>query len=156
MDAERARAFLLSLPHVVETQQWGDNLVFWVGDKAIGGKMFVLLDLGSGVSKGVVSFAAGPERFAELQEREGLIPAPYLARAHWIAAEQWSALRNAEWEELFAAARTLVHERLSQTVRRALELPQAELAALVVKERALRACKPRPARKAAPKAKAKG
>jgi hypothetical protein len=31
MDAERLRAYLLTLPHVVETMQWGANLVFWVG-----------------------------------------------------------------------------------------------------------------------------
>ena len=45
MDAERVREFLLQLPHVVETMQWGANLVFWVGDKAIGGKMFAVLNL---------------------------------------------------------------------------------------------------------------
>ena len=39
MDAERLRAYLLTLPHVAETMQWGANLVFWAGDKAIGGKM---------------------------------------------------------------------------------------------------------------------
>ena len=52
MDAESTRAYLLKLPSVVETLQWGNNLVFWVGDKAIGGKMFALLNLdadGSGV-----------------------------------------------------------------------------------------------------------
>ena len=38
-------AFLLTLPHTVETRQWGNNLVFWVGDKAIGGKMFALINL---------------------------------------------------------------------------------------------------------------
>ena len=42
MDAERLREYVLSLPHVVETMQWGANLVYWVGDKAIGGKMFAL------------------------------------------------------------------------------------------------------------------
>ena len=45
MNVELLRAFLLSLPHVEETMQWGDNLVFWVGDKAIGGKMFALANL---------------------------------------------------------------------------------------------------------------
>ena len=45
MDAERLRVFLLTLPHTAETMQWGANLVFWVGDKAIGGKMFALLNL---------------------------------------------------------------------------------------------------------------
>ena len=28
MDAESLRAFLLSLPDVCETMQWGDNLVY--------------------------------------------------------------------------------------------------------------------------------
>ena len=45
MDAERLRAYLLILPHVAETMQWGANLVFWAGDKAIGGKMFALVNL---------------------------------------------------------------------------------------------------------------
>ena len=39
MDVERIRGFLLELAHVVETMQWGANLVFWVGDKTIGGKI---------------------------------------------------------------------------------------------------------------------
>ena len=63
MDAERAREYLLRLPHVAETMQWGANLVFWVGDKAIGGKMFAVLNLDED-QKAVVSFAAGPERYA--------------------------------------------------------------------------------------------
>ncbi|HEX3435717.1 MAG TPA: MmcQ/YjbR family DNA-binding protein, partial [Pseudacidobacterium sp.] len=62
MDAERLREFLLKLPYVEETMQWGANLVFWAGDKAIGGKMFALTNL-DGVGKGVLSFAAGPERY---------------------------------------------------------------------------------------------
>ena len=31
MDAERVREFLLGLPHVMETVQWGGRLVYWVG-----------------------------------------------------------------------------------------------------------------------------
>src|ERR1700760_3860047 len=116
MDAERARAFLLTLPDVVETQQWGDNLVFWVGDKAIGGKMFCLINL-SGGDHGVVSYGAEPERFAELVERDGLFPAPYFARIHWVAAERWPALRNAEWHEEFRAARDLTYAKLPAKVK---------------------------------------
>ncbi len=78
MDAESARAFLLSLADVAETMQWGDNLVFWVGDKAIGGKMFAIVNLGA--PHQAFSFAAGPERFAELVEREGVVP-----RRIWLA-----------------------------------------------------------------------
>ena len=123
MDVERARAFLLSLPHVVETQQWGDNLVFWVGDKAIGGKMFALIDLSGGLAHGVGMFSAGPERFAELVEQAGLVPAPYMARIHWVAAERWGALRNSEWEEGWVAAHEITLGKLPKRVRETLELP---------------------------------
>ncbi len=133
MTAERARAMLLGLPHVVETMQWGANLVFWVGDKTIGGKMFVLCDLdGHGP---VVSFAAGPERYAELLERDGLIPAPYLARAYWVAAERWEALRDLEWEELFAAAHALTLAKLTKRTRAVLQLPAGERRRLVAQRR---------------------
>ncbi len=136
MDVERARTFLLTLPHVVETMQWGTNLVFWVGDKAIGGKMFALIDLdadlsGSVIRAGVVSFVAGKERAAELLEIAGMFPAPYFARIGWVAAERWGALRSGEWESEFQAAHQLTLVKLPLKVTRLLALPEAELAALV-------------------------
>jgi predicted DNA-binding protein (MmcQ/YjbR family) len=97
MDSESTRTFLLGLPFVEETLQWGNNLVFWVGNKAIGGKMFALLNLDAD-SNGVLSFAAGPEGSAELLEIDGIFPAPYLARAHWVAMERWNALRKRSWQ----------------------------------------------------------
>ncbi len=121
MDAERARAFLLSQPHATETLQWGENLVFWVGDKAVGGKMFALMNL-DGRGGPVMSFAAGLEHAAELREREGLIPAPYFARIGWIAAEHWDALGPREWHEELAAAHALVLAKLPARTRAALTL----------------------------------
>ncbi len=125
MDAERARTFLLSLPHVHETVQWGDNLVFWVGEKTFGGRMFCLINLDGG-KHGAISFAAGPERFAELQESENFFPAPYFARAHWIAAREWSAARNSEWEELLRNAYAIVHVKLPKRVKTMLEQAHSE------------------------------
>jgi hypothetical protein len=43
MDNERIRDICLSLPHVAETLNWGHHLVYWAGDREIGGKMFVPL-----------------------------------------------------------------------------------------------------------------
>jgi predicted DNA-binding protein (MmcQ/YjbR family) len=129
MDAERARGFLLRLAHVVETQQWGDNLVFWVGDKAIGGKMFCLLNLDAGgpeETPGVASYSAGPERFAELVERNGLKPAPYMARIFWVAAERWGALRNGEWEDELRAAHAITLAKLPKKVLAVLAMPERE------------------------------
>ena len=136
MDAERARAFLLTLPHVVETMQWGESLVFWVGDKAIGGKMFTLLSL-DGKLGSTAAFAAGVERAAELLEQEGLFPAPYLARAGWVAAERWGALRPREWQNVFAAAHHIVLARLPQRTRALLALPDTERTAMITERRRL-------------------
>jgi predicted DNA-binding protein (MmcQ/YjbR family) len=124
MDAEKLRAMLLKLPHVVETMQWGDNLVLWVGDKAIGGKMFAVVDLGKGGP--VMSYAAGPERFVELVEREGIIPAPYLARAHWVAVERWDVFRTSEWQSELEAAHALIEAKLPKRTRDVLAMPDAK------------------------------
>jgi predicted DNA-binding protein (MmcQ/YjbR family) len=140
MDAERAREFLLGLPHVVETQQWGDNLVFWVGDKAIGGKMFCLLDLEVG-QHGVVSYAAGTERFAELVEVEGMRPAPYMARIFWVAAERWGVLRNAEWERELRAAHEMTLAKLPKKMVEVLAMPERERKALIAERRKVLAAK---------------
>jgi predicted DNA-binding protein (MmcQ/YjbR family) len=134
MDAERARKFLLTLPHVVETMQWGDNLVFWVGDKAIGGKMFALVNL-DGTEHGVISYAAGAERFAELVEQEGVGPAPYFARIFWVAVERWGVLRDREWEAELAAAHAMTLEKLPKGVREVLALPERERAKVIAERR---------------------
>src|SRR4030088_2674804 len=111
MDAERIRTCLLTLPHAVETMQWGASLVFWVGDKAIGGKMFALVNLDAD-GKAVISYAAGPQRYSELLEIEGVIPAPYMARIYWVAVERWNVFRTPEWEQELSAAHTLTFNKL--------------------------------------------
>jgi predicted DNA-binding protein (MmcQ/YjbR family) len=125
MDAEKVRAMLLKLPHVAETMQWGANLVFWAGDKAIGGKMFAVVDL-DGKGGPVISYAAGPERFAELLENDGVIPAPYLARAHWVAVERWDVFREGEWQSELEAAHALIYAKLPKRTRDVLAMPDAK------------------------------
>jgi predicted DNA-binding protein (MmcQ/YjbR family) len=130
MDAERAREYLLRLPHVAETMQWGANLVFWVGDKAVGGKMFAVLNLDED-QKAVLSFAAGPERYAELLETEGVFPAPYLARAHWVSLRHWGVLRSSELEEQLKHAHDLVYNKLPKKTKDVLAMPAAAQRKLV-------------------------
>ena len=98
MDAERAREFLRKLPLVEETMQWGDNLVFWVGDKAVGGKMFALFNLDNGRSHPVMSFSAGPERFHELVEIRRRLSCPYMARLTGFHSERWNTIPVRELE----------------------------------------------------------
>jgi predicted DNA-binding protein (MmcQ/YjbR family) len=140
MDAERVRAYLLTLPHVVETMQWGANLVFWVGDKAIGGKMFALVNL-DGDGGAVISYAAGPERYPELLESEGVIPAPYMARIFWVAVERWSVFRTPEWERELCAAHALTFNKLPPRTRATLAMPANQQKRLIAERRKLLAAK---------------
>jgi predicted DNA-binding protein (MmcQ/YjbR family) len=120
MDAERTRAFLLKLPHVVETgsdtRRWGDKLVFRVGAQADGGKMFAQFDFAED-GRAVLSFAAGPMRFRELLEKEGVVPAPYRARIHWVALEHWNVFPQRELEELLRRAHVLTYAKLPKRTR---------------------------------------
>jgi predicted DNA-binding protein (MmcQ/YjbR family) len=140
MDAERIRSYLLDLPHAVETMQWGANLVFWVGDKAIGGKMFALVNL-DGDGKAVISYAAGPQRYSELLEIEGVIPAPYMARIFWVAAERWNVFRATEWEQQLSAAHALTLNKLPPRTQAILALPPTRQKRLISDRKKLLAAK---------------
>ena len=129
MDNERIRAFCLSLPHVVETVNWGHHLVYWVGDRSIGGKMFAMTDL-DGTGSGVLWFHCGAERFHELLERDGMIASPYLARAFWVTMERWDALRTREIEDELRQAHALIFDKLPKRTQKLLALPEKERAAL--------------------------
>src|ERR1700722_16748152 len=140
MDAEGIRAYLLSLPHAVETMQWGANLVFWGGDRARGGKIVALVSL-DGDGKAVISYAAGPERYSELLEVEGIIPAPYMARIYWVAVERWDVFRLAEWERELSAAHTITFSKLPPKTRAAFALPPAQQKRLIADRKKLLAAK---------------
>lgn len=135
MDAERLRAFLLTLPHVVETAQFG-GLVFWVGDKAIGGKMFAWVKLEQDSSRQrVISYPAGPERFAELLEIDGVFPAPYVARIFWVAIESWTVFRTPEWELQLRVAYDLTLAKLPPKTRTILTMPKTKQRQLIGERR---------------------
>jgi predicted DNA-binding protein (MmcQ/YjbR family) len=101
------RSFCLSLPHATEDVQWEHNLLF-----RIAGKMFCVANLEPVVSPTKLSFKCTPEKFAELVEIEGIIPAPYMARNHWVAILALDALRRPELEELVRNSYQLVREKL--------------------------------------------
>ena len=125
MDNERVREFCLSLPHVTESVNWGHHLVFWVGDKAIGGKMFALIHL-DGEGTGVLWFHCGAEHYPEMLEIESIIPAPYMAKAFWVTVERWDVLRQREFEDELRKANTLIYEKLPKRTKTVLAMPDKE------------------------------
>lgn len=140
MDNERIRAFCLSLPHVTETVNWGHDLVFWVGDRDIGGKMFAVIDL-ENTGSGVLSFHCGAERFHELIEVEGIVPAPYSARAFWVMVERWEVLRQREYEDELRKANTLIYNKLPKRTKTILDMPEKERSKLIRERKKVLAAK---------------
>jgi predicted DNA-binding protein (MmcQ/YjbR family) len=112
MDIESVRKYCLSLPHVTEDIQWENDLLF-----RIGGKMFAVVGLepDHGV---MMSFKCTPEKFAELIERDGIIPAPYVARYHWVGLERFNALPERELKPLLKKAYELVRDKLPPKVKK--------------------------------------
>lgn len=110
MDIDWVREFCLSLPHTTEKLQWGDALVFKVGDK-----MYTVVSLEPGETW--ISFKCAKEEFADLIERPGVIPAPYLARAQWVALETEDALSRDDIRRLLAAAHSLIFAKLPKRVQ---------------------------------------
>ena len=130
MDNERIREICMALPHVTETLNWGHHLVYFVGDKDIGGKMFAMTDL-DGTGTGVVWFHCGAERFHELLETEGIIASPYLARVHWVTVERWDTLRPRQVEDELRRAYALIYEKLPARTKKVLAMPEKERSKLI-------------------------
>lgn len=115
MDIESVRKFCLSFPHVTEDVQWESDLLFRVGNK-----MFAVAALDPS-SDHRLSFKCTPEVFAELTERDGIVPAPYVARYHWVALERFGVLPERELKELLRNAYQLILEKLPKKIRAGLE-----------------------------------
>ena len=101
MKVEWIREHCLSFPNPTEQVQWANDLVF-----KIGGKMFAVVALEPG--KHQFSCKCTSDDFLELTEQPGMVPAPYLARAYWVAFERADALPRAEVKKLLRNAYNLV------------------------------------------------
>jgi predicted DNA-binding protein (MmcQ/YjbR family) len=113
MNVDGLRELCLSFPGTTEHIQWGNDLLFKVG-----GKMFAVIPLEP--APVCLSFKASPENFAELTERPNIIPAPYLARAQWVALQTRDALRPDELARLLRESYDLVFAKLPKKTRDAL------------------------------------
>jgi predicted DNA-binding protein (MmcQ/YjbR family) len=113
MTAHEVREFGLSLPGATEEIQWGKDLLLKVA-----GKMFVCMGLDPGSR---YSFKCSEETFYELTEVQGVYPAPYLARAHWVQIDPAECrLSRSEIERLIRQSYGLVVAKLPKKTQKAL------------------------------------
>ncbi len=113
MKIDQLRKICLSFAGATEQIQWEDDLLFKVG-----GKMFALTPLEP--ARVWLTLKADAEEFGELTERPGIIPAPYLARAKWIAIESPETLPQTEVAALLRKSYDLVVTKLPRGVRESL------------------------------------
>jgi predicted DNA-binding protein (MmcQ/YjbR family) len=113
MNVDWLRELCLSFPGATEQIQWGSDLLFKVG-----GKMFAATPLEP--APVCLSFKASPENFVELTERPHIIPAPYLARAQWVALETRDAVPRDELAGLLRESYELVAAKLPKKIRESL------------------------------------
>jgi predicted DNA-binding protein (MmcQ/YjbR family) len=122
MEIESVRKYCLSLPHTTEQVQWGSDLLF-----KIGGKMYAVLPLEP--APVWLSFKCTDEEFATLADQPGIIPAPYLARAKWVALETQQALRPGEIKRLLRQSYDLILAKLPKRTRETLGAVAAKVPA---------------------------
>ncbi len=114
MNIDAVRSYCLSFPHATEDIQWGNDLLF-----RISGKIFVVIGLEPPNS---LAFKCTPEEFDDLIERDGIIPAPYMARNKWVKLETLDALGDRELKTLIRNSYEMIFSKLPKKT-------QAELGA---------------------------
>jgi predicted DNA-binding protein (MmcQ/YjbR family) len=113
MNPEWVRERCLSFPSASEHVIWGTDLTFKVA-----GKIFAHLVLDP--APVWLSFKTTPDNFYELTERPSIIPAPYMARASYIALQTRDALAGEELGALLRESYELVVAKLPKKTRESL------------------------------------
>ena len=117
MTLDTVRAICGALPEVSEDMKWGHDLCFCVRKK-----MFVVINLEPPYQ---LAFKCTPESFAELVERPGIIPAPYMARNMWVMEQELGeSLDRRELAALVKASYDLVVAKLPKSKRPADAVPR--------------------------------
>ena len=104
-------AFCSKLPGATRTVQWEGVIVFKVG-----GKMFCLIAPPEH-SVARLCFKCAPEHYDALSRAEGFRPAPYLARAKWVALDDPKVLSPAEAKAYLKRAHAVIAGALPRKKR---------------------------------------
>lgn len=104
MNLDSIRKYCLLFPRAAENLQWGDDLCFKVA-----GKIFAIVSLASVPQ--AVCFKCNPETFAELCERDGIRPAPYVGRYKWVLLERLDVVPDSELKDLIRHSYEMVSSK---------------------------------------------
>ncbi|BAK78761.1 protein of unknown function [Pseudogulbenkiania sp. NH8B] len=105
----------LALPGATLDVKWGDVRV-----ASVDGRMFATFH------REVVAYKVAPDDFLALSGLPGVRPAPYLARARWIAVSDCSALTMTDLKAGLATSWKLVVQKLPRARRAFYSRPSSE------------------------------
>jgi len=120
MNLDSLRKYCATLPGATRDIKWGADEVY-----SLGAKMFAVFWIEHGKAR-TASFKCDPERFLELTDQEGIVPAPYLARAHWVQVRETKALPDAAARELVQRSHALVMQKLTRKEQAAITAQPAK------------------------------
>lgn len=124
MRAEDIEKFCLSLPGATVVEQWGGCRVFKVG-----GKMFAILGPKDDHILQGLSLKVGEDSFHILIREKNITPAPYLARAKWVALQRLDSLGAKEMKAYLTRAHAIIAARLPKKKQAALGMLNEKLSA---------------------------
>ncbi len=104
------------LPHVVEDVKWGNDLCFSIQ----GGRMFCVFSIEKKNFERV-SFKVDDHRFLEMTDQPQFIPAPYMARGHWVSLVDKKGVSVKELKALVSRSHQLYFEKLPKKTQLALQ-----------------------------------
>tara|TARA_R110000787_G_scaffold71642_2_gene159406 strand:- start:16985 stop:17407 length:423 start_codon:yes stop_codon:yes gene_type:complete len=104
--------FCASLPAVENVVQWG-NASVW----KIGGKIFAICSHWGPGETEKISFKCSDLTYAILIEQEGIVPAPYLARAKWVQLVSQNAMGDDDIKAYIEEAYSIIKAKLTKAIR---------------------------------------
>lgn len=125
MNLDEFNQFCSSLTSSTKVIQWGGAHVW-----KIGGKIFAIASYWGPNTKGKdlpdkgskISFKCTDFSYSILIEQQGIIPAPYLARAKWVQLEESNVLNEEDIKSYITQAHSIIAGKLTKKMQAELGL----------------------------------
>lgn len=111
MNVPAIQKFCAALPHATGDVKWGVDQVY-----SIGGRMFCVACVDAN-KRSSVAFKVDDDLFLSYSDRDGFIPAPYLARAKWVQIVDLKKIPDVELRALIKRSYALVGMKLTKKLR---------------------------------------